>query len=87
MLFESVGAVAISGFNHQNRIIGVSIARSDTDSQLRVSWGGTALHHEVSFTCQSISVLRIVDLNPFMKPHPITQQALELTASSLAIRL
>ena len=71
MLFESIDSLEISGFNHQNPIIGVSMSRSEPDSPFVVAWGGTALHHEVSFTCRRISVLRVVNLNPFLKPRPI----------------
>jgi hypothetical protein len=72
MLFESIDALEISGFNHQNPILGVSITRSGSEPRFRVAWGGTALHHDVSFTCRRISVLRVVNLNPVLKPHPIT---------------
>jgi len=72
ILFESVDAVEISGWNHQNPIMGLSITASSSDAQsrqLHVSWGGTCMPHEVSFTCRLVSVLRVIDLNPFRKPH------------------
>jgi len=69
-LFESIGALHIDGFNHQNPIIGLSIVPSEPRSNERrfhVEWGGTGIKHEVSFDCNRISVLRVVDLNPFRK--------------------
>ncbi len=70
-LFESVDALHIDGFNHQNPIIGWSIVPvTGEPGSFRVEWGGTGMQHEVSFTCRRISVVRVVDLNPFQKPSP-----------------
>jgi hypothetical protein len=72
-LFESIDALHIDGFNYQNPILGVSISPSEPlgdAPRFRVEWGGTCMHHEVSFTCGRISVLRVVDLNPFQKAFP-----------------
>ena len=70
-LFESIDALHIDGFNHQNPIIGLSIVPCGRDEQgFRVEWGGTCMQHEVSFTCGRVAVLRVVDLNPFRKASP-----------------
>jgi hypothetical protein len=72
-LFESIDALHIDGFNYQNPIMGVSITPSEPlgdERRFRVEWGGTCMHHEVSFTCGQISILRVVDLNPFQKVFP-----------------
>jgi hypothetical protein len=73
LLFGAVSDVRIDGFNHQNPIIGISIEPSPgfEGRRFRVAWGGTCMHHEVSFTCGSISVVRVVDLNPFRKSFPM----------------
>ena len=63
----------IDGFNYQNPIIGLSIVPFETDGEqrrFRVKWGGTCMQHEVSFTCGRISVLHVVDMNPFRKSLP-----------------
>jgi len=70
-LFESIDALHIDGFNHQNPIIGMSIVPSGGEERgVRVEWGGTCMQHDVSFTCGRVSVLRVVDLNPFRKASP-----------------
>jgi hypothetical protein len=69
-LFESVDQVRIDGFNHQNPILGLSIAPAEPLGEGRrfhVQWGGTCMQHDVSFTCGRIAVVRVVDLNPFRK--------------------
>jgi len=75
LLFESVDSLHIDGFNYQNPIIGLSIISAkplaEEPHRFRVEWGGTCMHHEVSFTCWRISVLRVLDLNPFRKTLPI----------------
>ena len=68
-LFESIDALDIDGFNHHNPTIGLSIVPCD-ERGFRVAWGGTCMEHEVSFTCAGVSVLRVVDLNPFRKASP-----------------
>jgi len=68
LLFEQIDKLRIDGFNHQNPIVGLSITRcesSGTSPSLFVEWGGTCLQHEVSFSCSRISVVRVIDLNPF----------------------
>jgi hypothetical protein len=70
--FEDVADLKIEGFNHQNPILGVEIKAlnpSDGQPSFGVKWGGTCMHHEVSFICGRISVIRVVDLNPFRKPN------------------
>lgn len=72
-LFESIGALHIDGFNHQNPIIGLSIVPAERFGEVRgfhVQWGGTCMQHDVSFTCGRVAVLRVVDLNPFRKAFP-----------------
>jgi hypothetical protein len=63
--FEGILDLQIEGFNHQNPITGLSIKQ--TDSKFQIEWGGTVLKHEVSFVCNCITVLRVIDLNPFRK--------------------
>lgn len=70
LLFTDIDSLKIDGFNHQNPIIGLSIILGQTNDgspEYYVSWGGTGMQHEVSFTCGSIAVLRVTDLNPFQK--------------------
>jgi hypothetical protein len=62
--FEEVVDLKIEGFNHQNPITGLSIKQTP-DDKFQIEWGGTVLQHEVSFACSRISVLRVIDLNPF----------------------
>jgi hypothetical protein len=69
ILFESIEALHIDGFNHQNPIMGVSILPSEPLG-FKVVWGGTCMHHEVSFTYGRIAILHAVDLNPFSKTFP-----------------
>ena len=71
MLFEDINDLHIDGFNHQNPIIGLSILPGAAGADLfHVAWGGSCLCHEVSFTCHQMSVLRVVDLNPFRRAAP-----------------
>jgi hypothetical protein len=73
LLFENVADLQINGFNHQNPIMGLCIEGpepSANERRFRVEWGGTCMQHEVSFSCDRISVLRVVDLNPFRKALP-----------------
>lgn len=70
-LFESIDALHIDGFNHQNPILGLSIVPCGGEEHgFRVEWGGTCMQHDVSFTCGRVAVLRVVDLNPFRKALP-----------------
>ncbi|MGA2029981.1 MAG: Imm50 family immunity protein [Verrucomicrobiota bacterium] len=64
--FEEIADLKIDGFNHQNPIMGLSI-KQVVDGKFQIEWGGTVLKHDVFFICNRISVLRVVDLNPFRK--------------------
>jgi hypothetical protein len=64
--FEEILELHIEGFNHQNPITGLSMKQID-NCKFQIQWGGTVLKHEVSFICNRISVLRVIDLNPFRK--------------------
>jgi hypothetical protein len=73
ILFESVDDLKIVGFNHQNPIMGLAIDPAEPfvgEPRFCVKWGGTYMPHEVSFSCRRISVLRVVDLNPYRKAFP-----------------
>src|SRR5262245_57544847 len=70
LLFRGIDDLRLEGFNHQNPIMGLSIVRDPSGysrRRFRVEWGGTCMPHEVSFSCSHISVLRVIDLNPFRK--------------------
>jgi len=70
LLFRGIDDLRLEGFNHQNPIMGLSIVRDTSGAswrRFRVEWGGTCMRHEVSFSCCHISVVRVVDLNPFRK--------------------
>jgi hypothetical protein len=67
--FEEFERFAIEGFNHQNPIVGLGI-EFEYSTNLRknlfaVDWGGTALPHEVSFTCGHI---RLLNVEPMVWP-------------------
>ena len=71
LLFEDVDALHIDGFNHQNPILGLSIVQIEPIAEkvrFQVAWGGSAIKHDVSLICSAISVVQVVDLNPFQKP-------------------
>ncbi len=73
ILFEYIDNLQIEGFNHQNPIMGLSITPADDPSSgLQVIWTGTGpgWKNDVSFTCGCITVLRVIDLNPFKKSTP-----------------
>jgi len=58
--FEPLTSFKMSGFNYQNPILGLNISPHDLlqdKSKFLVQWGGTAMHHEVSFNCERICVL------------------------------
>ena len=70
ILFKDIADLCLDGFNPQNPITGLSITSNPPESTGRrfsVEWGGTCMRHEVSFSCDHISVIRLVDLNPFRK--------------------
>ena len=58
--------VALDGFNHQNPICGMEIIFEYKDNLKKnvfaVDWGGTGIHHDVSFTCERIEVLEVKPL-------------------------
>jgi hypothetical protein len=73
ILFEYIDNLQIEGFNHQNPIMGLSITPAkDPSSGLQIVWMGTGpgWKNDVSFTCGRITVLRVIDLNPFRKSLP-----------------
>ncbi len=69
ILFHDIDELQISGFNHQNPIIGLGLKLNFCEqlqrNRLRVEWGGTGLPHEVQFRCDSLTVVRVIDLDPF----------------------
>lgn len=72
ILFSDLHDLKVEGWDHQNSIIGVSITRErieplNTDA-FRVFWGGCM--HEVNFSCSDITVVDVMDLNPFEKSFP-----------------
>lgn len=71
ILFEDIDDLRISHFDHQNPITDFSITSVSAEispQTFEVEWGG--VQHEVSFSCSTISVLRVIDLNPFQKSIP-----------------
>ena len=61
--FTSLQRFSLDGFNYQNPIVGMEIIweRSDALNKhvFAVDWGGTFMHHEASFTCEEIEVIRV----------------------------
>ncbi len=72
MLFIGVSDLQITEWAHQNPIQGLSLTRHHSerlDSTLfRVFWGG--IGHETRFDCCQITVVDVMDLNPFQKSLP-----------------
>ena len=70
LLFTDIDNLQIEGFTHQNPITFLFIDRDESGivpvRRFRVEWGGS-IGHGVSFFCSRISVLRVIDLNPFQK--------------------
>lgn len=66
MLFSGLGSLAIDGFNHQNAICGVGIREQYSPNYkknlFRVDWGGAAIAHKVSLTCELIEIHEILKL-------------------------
>ncbi|EDY83135.1 hypothetical protein VDG1235_2759 [Verrucomicrobiia bacterium DG1235] len=60
--FTGIKDLEMKGWNHQNAIHGLSIQKND-EKLFIVSWGGCG--HDVSFSCESISIMRIRERNPF----------------------
>jgi hypothetical protein len=58
---------AFDGFNHQNPISGLHLALEYSENLrknlIAVDWGGTGVHHEVSFTCERAEVTSVVALD------------------------
>jgi hypothetical protein len=69
MLFGEVCDLKLFDWAHQNPIQGLSITRERSEllrcDLFRVFWGG--IGHEVNFLCSRISVVDVMDLNPFQK--------------------
>jgi len=69
LLFGEIGELKLSDWAHQNPIQGLSITRERSEllrcDLFRVFWGG--IGHEANFLCSSISVVDVMDLNPFQK--------------------
>lgn len=67
ILFNGVTNVEMQGWSHQNPILGLSLQRFHDPNlasyRTHVFWGGC--NHEVKFACDSISVVRLRELNPF----------------------
>jgi hypothetical protein len=61
--FETFGRFTMEGFNYQNPVIGIAINLEFSELRKQtffaVEWGGTALKHDVSFTCESISIISV----------------------------
>jgi hypothetical protein len=71
ILFEGIDNLRLEGFNHQNPIMGLSITPSEDPSRgYQVTWIGPAWKNDASFICEGITVLRVIDLNPFQKSLP-----------------
>ena len=70
ILFGEISSLSIDHWDHQNPIQGWSITRRWHDLLQRecfhVFWGG--IGHEVRFDCDRITVVDVMDLNPFQKP-------------------
>lgn len=71
--FYEFREVEIDGFNYQNPIVGLGIKltySADLKKTLfSIDWGGTAIPHEVSFSCERIHVLSaepMVWLTPYL---------------------
>ncbi len=72
ILFTGVLDVSLNCWQHQNPIQGLSITRRTVErlggEYFHVFWGG--IGHEVRFDCERITVVDLVDLNPFQKSLP-----------------
>ncbi|HUJ72892.1 MAG TPA: hypothetical protein VLZ30_11665 [Verrucomicrobiae bacterium] len=71
ILFHDIDELTIEGFNQQNPIMGLGLhlvfcERLKTE-RIMVEWGGTCMPHDVQFRCSSITVVRVIDLDPFQK--------------------
>jgi hypothetical protein len=69
LLFTGLAGFKMSGWSAENPILGLSLQvipdPGPSDSRLRVAWRGCG--HEVEFSCESVSVVRLRELNPFRK--------------------
>lgn len=72
ILFSGISGLCVSDWNHQNPIQGWSITRRWHEALrsecFHVYWGG--IGHEVRFDCERITVVDVVDLNPFQQSLP-----------------
>ena len=72
MLFIGVSDLQIIDWAHQNPIQGLSLTRHQSErlnsTLFRVFWGG--IGHETRFDCHQITVVDVMDLNPFQKSLP-----------------
>jgi hypothetical protein len=61
--FTGFERFSLDGLNHQNPIVGLEMIWEHSTNLKRdlfaVDWGGTGLHHEVSFTCEEIEVMGV----------------------------
>lgn len=67
ILFNGIDEISLDGFNYQNPICGLGI-HYEISSRLqkklfRVSWGGSALLHNVSFLCEDIFIKDVSPIN------------------------
>ncbi len=69
LLFHDVEDVKIDGFNYQNPIMGLGMRlvrqKGRRSPTIAVEWGGTLMRHDASFLCDRITVVRVMDLDPF----------------------
>jgi len=75
ILFHDIDELRIKGFNHQNPIMGLGLRLAhcgrSRKERILVEWGGTVMTHDVQFRCDSITIVRVVDLDPFRKGLPV----------------
>ena len=61
--FHQFGRFKMDGFNYQNPIVELAIIWEYSENAKKnlfaVDWGGTAIRHDVSFTCERIEVLAV----------------------------
>jgi hypothetical protein len=71
IVFHDIDELCIRGFNYQNPIMGLGLKLSRCERLKRdvldVEWGGTCMAHDVNFRCDRITIVRVIDLDPFGK--------------------
>jgi hypothetical protein len=71
VVFHDIDELCIRGFNCQNPIMGLGLKLSRCErlekDVLDVEWGGTAMAHDVNFRCDRVTIVRVIDLDPFEK--------------------